>query len=56
MTKMRVMVAFEFDDMDPESDKADLIIQAINSECGVMRVAFDAESCWVDDVLSFAED
>ena len=48
---LRVVVMLEFNDIsDPNSPKADEIVQAVTDECYRMRVAFDANECWVEDV------
>jgi hypothetical protein len=51
MTKVRVLVAFEFEYISPTSPEEEAIIQAITEECETMRIAFDAQSCFVDEVL-----
>lgn len=46
---MKVLVAFEFDGLDPDSEKADQIVDEIGKACEKMGIAFDASSCYVDD-------
>ena len=51
LSVLRVVVMLEFNDIsDPNSPKADEIVQAVTDECYRMRVAFDANECWVEDV------
>jgi hypothetical protein len=50
--KLRVVVVFEFENIsDPDSPEADAVVQAITEDCETMQVAFDANGCWVDDVV-----
>jgi hypothetical protein len=54
---MRVIVIFEFDDIEPNSSEADQIIEEMTEECETMRIAFDASNCWIDDcVATWAEE
>jgi hypothetical protein len=54
---MRVIVIFEFEDIEPNSSEADQIIEEMTEECETMRIAFDASNCWVDDcVATWAEE
>ena len=46
---MKVLVAFEFEGIDPNSETADQIINDIGRSCGSMGIAFDASACYVDD-------
>lgn len=48
---MRVMVIFEFEGVDPDSEQADQIVEAIGESCEVMGAGFDADACWVEDVI-----
>ena len=50
MAKIKVLVAFEFD-VEPESEEEEHIIEAVTNDCETMRVAFDAQGCWIDDVI-----
>jgi hypothetical protein len=49
---MIVYVAFEFEGVDPNSPEADEIVQQITESCETMRIGFDANACWVDDVIA----
>ena len=49
---MRVIVVFEYDDVDPNSPVADVVMESITDSCETMRIAFDANACWVDDVVA----
>jgi hypothetical protein len=49
---MRVIVIFEFDGVDPNSEEADQIVEQISESCETMQVGFDASACWVDDVVA----
>jgi hypothetical protein len=48
---MIVYVGFEFEGVDPNSEQADMIMHDITMSCETMRVAFDAQECWVDDAV-----
>jgi len=48
---MKVLVAFEFDGVDPNSPEADKIVAEITESCETMRIGFDATECWVDDAV-----
>ena len=47
---MQVHVVFEFNGIKPASPEEDSIVDAINNDSETMRIAFDAQDCWVDDV------
>jgi hypothetical protein len=49
---MRVIVVFEFEGVDPNSEKADQIIEEMTEECETMGIAFDATNCWIDDCVA----
>jgi hypothetical protein len=49
---MRVIVIFEFNGLDPNSEKAEQIIHEIGKSCETMRIGFDADTCFIDDVES----
>jgi hypothetical protein len=51
MAKVRVLVAFEFDDLEPGSVDEERTVQEIRSACETMRIGFDAQNCWVEDTL-----
>ena len=44
---MKVIVVFEFEDVEVDSPEADKAVQEITSECYRMQVAFDANACYV---------
>jgi hypothetical protein len=46
---MRVIVVFEFEGVDPNSEQADQIVDEIGKSCEVMRKDFGANACYVDD-------
>jgi hypothetical protein len=46
---MRVIVVFEFEGLDPNSEVADQIVDEIGKSCETMGIAFDANACYVDD-------
>jgi hypothetical protein len=48
---MKVLVVFEFEDIDPNSEEAEQIINEIGEECETMGIAFDASACYVDDCV-----
>lgn len=49
---MRVIVVFEFEGVEPNSSKADQIIEEMTEECETMGIAFDANNCWIDDAVA----
>jgi hypothetical protein len=49
---MRVIVVFEFEGVNPDSEKADQIIEEMTEECETMCIAFDATNCWIDDCVA----
>lgn len=49
---MRVIVIFEFEGVEPDSPKADRIIEAMTGDCETMGIAFDANNCWIDDCVA----
>lgn len=50
MSTMRVVVVFEFEDIESGSLEDEAIVQSINEACDTMQVGFDASSCYVEDV------
>ena len=48
---MKVIVVFEFEDVEVNSPRADEIVQDITDECYRMKVAFDANACYVEDCV-----
>jgi hypothetical protein len=49
---MKVIVSFEFENIkDPNSPEATQKVQEITEACETMGIAFDANSCWVDDCV-----
>jgi hypothetical protein len=53
---MRVIVIFEFEGVEPDSPKADRIIEAMTGDCETMGIAFDANNCWIDDCVEWADE
>ena len=53
---MRVIVIFEFEDIEPNSREADRIIEEMTAECETMGIAFDASNCWIDDCVATVEE
>ena len=52
---MKVLVVFEFESIaNPDSEEATTKVEEITEACETMQVAFDANSCWVQEV--FGED
>jgi hypothetical protein len=49
---MIVYVAFQFNGVRPNSQKADAILAEILESCETMQTAFNAQECWVDDAVS----
>ena len=52
---MKVLVAFEFDGVDPNSEQADQIIEEIGEACETLSIGFNANSCYVDDCVATEE-
>jgi hypothetical protein len=48
---MKVLVAFEFEDLDPNCEDADQLINEIGEECETMGIAFDASACYIDNAF-----
>lgn len=46
---MQVVVIFEFENVEPDTPKEEEILNNISDETERMRIAFDANDCWVDD-------
>ena len=46
---MIVYVAFEFEEVEPNSKRADEIVREITESCETMQIGFDASGCWVDN-------
>ncbi len=51
---MKVIVVFEFKYVHPDSKRADKIVEEITESCETMRIAFDANACYVDDATKEA--
>jgi hypothetical protein len=53
---MKVLVVFEFVDVELNSPEAEIVVQNITEETERMCVAFDAQGCWVKEVFDEKED
>lgn len=53
---MIVYVGFEFQYVEPNSEQADMIVQDLTMSCEQMRIAFDAQDCWVDNAVKSNDD
>jgi hypothetical protein len=53
---MKVLVAFEFKGVEPDSPEADKVIEAMTEECETMGIAFDANNCWIDDCVATVDE
>ena len=53
---MKVLIAFEFEGVEPNSPEADRIIEEMTEECETMGIAFDADNCWIDDCVATADE
>jgi hypothetical protein len=53
---MKVLIAFEFEGVEPDSPEADRIIEEITQECETMGIAFDANNCWIDDCVATVDE
>jgi hypothetical protein len=50
-TRFKTYIALEFDNTKLDSDKGRQIIQDINDTCETIRVAFEANSCYLDKYI-----
>ena len=48
---MRVIICIEFDGVDPDSEKADAIVNEITDSCKHIQIGFNASGCFVEDAL-----
>jgi hypothetical protein len=53
---MKVLIAFEFEGVEPNSPEADRIIEEMTQECETMGIAFDANNCWIDDCVATVDE
>jgi hypothetical protein len=53
---MKVLVVFEFKGVEPNSGKADQIIEQMTEACDAMMGEFDADACWIDDAVADERD
>lgn len=53
MSKMRVVVILEFDDVEPGSPDDEQICNTITEDTRMLRHDYDASACWVDEVLFY---
>jgi hypothetical protein len=49
---MIIYVAFKFDGVDANSERADEIVAEITEACEVMQKGVNADECWVDDAIT----
>lgn len=49
---MKVLVAIEFEGVEPNSEQADQIIEMVGDACETIGVGFDASSCYIDDCVA----
>jgi len=54
MSKMRVVVILEFDDVEPGSPEDGNIVDTITEDTRMLRHDYDASACWGDDVLFYS--
>jgi hypothetical protein len=53
---MKVLLAFKFEGVEPNSPEADRIIEEMTQECETMGIAFDADNCWIDDCVATVDE
>ena len=53
---MKVLLAFKFEGVEPDSPEADRIIEEMTEECETMGIAFDADNCWIDDCVATVDE
>ena len=49
---MKILVAIEFEGVEPNSEQADQIIEMVGDACETIGVGFDASSCYIDDCVA----
>jgi hypothetical protein len=49
MSTLRVTVVFEFNNVEPGTERDESIVMSITEACETMQTGFDASACWVDD-------
>lgn len=49
------MIVLEFDNVDCNSEQADLIVNDISESCENIQNAFNADSCYIDDCTNARE-
>jgi hypothetical protein len=49
MSTLRVTVVFEFNNVEPGTERDESIVMSITEACETMQTGFDANACWVDD-------
>ena len=49
---MIVYVAFEFDGVEADSERADEIVEMLTASCDAMQEGFEASGCWVDNAVN----
>lgn len=48
---MKVLVIFEFDHIQADSSEADVIVSEISKSCEHMRIGFNADGCYIQEVF-----
>ena len=49
---MKVVIIFEFEGVDADSEKANKIIDGLSESCETMKTEFGADSCFIDDAYN----
>jgi hypothetical protein len=55
MNILRVVVVFEFHDVEPDTDRSAQIVASIAESCETMQTGFDANDCWVSSTKFIEE-
>jgi len=49
---MKVIIVFQIDNVDPDSEQAHQLIEELQDECEVIRTGFNNCSFHIDEVIS----
>ena len=55
MNILRVVVVFEFQDVEPGTERDESIVMSITEACETMQTGFDANDCWVSSTKFIEE-
>lgn len=49
---MKILIILEYDYIDANSEEADRIVNEVSQLCYPMQVAFDAHSCYIEEIYN----